>query len=80
MFWRHYFIVKLNCFKFRTATVAGLGVPTFRVFTVEEIASLQDQRCVYFELERFRFIGYYIGKERGMKDVQKLFKNQAPRL
>ena len=34
MFWRHYFIVKLNCFILRTTTVAGLGVPIFRVFTV----------------------------------------------
>ena len=35
MFWRHYFIVKLNCFILRTSTVAGLGVPIFRVFTVD---------------------------------------------
>ena len=34
MFWRHYFIVKLNCFILRITTVAGLGVPIFRVFTV----------------------------------------------
>ena len=34
MFWRHYFIVKLNCFILRTSTVAGLGVPIFRVFMV----------------------------------------------
>ena len=34
IFWRHYFIVKLNCFILRTTTVAGLGVPIFRVFTV----------------------------------------------
>ena len=33
-FWRHYFLVKLNCFILRTTTVAGLGVPIFRVFTV----------------------------------------------
>ena len=33
-FWRHYFIVKLNCFILRTTTVASLGVPIFRVFTV----------------------------------------------
>ena len=32
--WRHYFIVKLNCFILRTTTVAGLGVPIFRVFAV----------------------------------------------
>ena len=30
----HYFLVKLNCFILRTTTVAGLGVPIFRVFTV----------------------------------------------
>ena len=34
IFWRHYFNVKLNCFILRTTTVAGLGVPIFRVFTV----------------------------------------------
>ena len=34
IFWRHYFIVKLNCFILRITTVAGLGVPIFRVFTV----------------------------------------------
>ena len=34
IFWRHYFIVKFNCFIFRITTVAGLGVPIFRVFTV----------------------------------------------
>ena len=34
IFWRHYFIVKLKCFIFRKTTVAGLGVPIFRVFTV----------------------------------------------
>ena len=34
IYWRHYFIVKLNCFILRTTTVAGLGVPIFRVFTV----------------------------------------------
>ena len=34
MFWRHYFNVKLNCFILRTTTVAGLGVPIFRVITV----------------------------------------------
>ena len=32
IFWRHYFIVKLNCFILRITTVAGLGVPIFRVF------------------------------------------------
>ena len=34
IFWRHYFIVKLNCFILRTTTVAGLGVPIFRGFTL----------------------------------------------
>ena len=34
IFWRHYFIVKLNCFILRTTTVAGLDVPIFRVFTI----------------------------------------------
>ena len=34
IFWRHYFNVKLNCFILRTTTVAGLGVPIFRVITV----------------------------------------------
>ena len=38
IFWRHYFIVKLNCFILRTTTVAGLGVPIFRVFTVESFS------------------------------------------
>ena len=33
IYWRHYFIVKLNGFILRTTTVAGLGVPIFRVFT-----------------------------------------------
>ena len=36
-FWRHYFIVTLNCFLLRTTTVAGLGVPIFRVFTVGSV-------------------------------------------
>ena len=39
IFWRHYFIVKLNCFILRITTVAGLGVPIFRVFTVKQIFS-----------------------------------------
>ena len=42
IFWRHYFIVKLNCFILRTTTVAGLGVPIFRVFTVVEFANSKD--------------------------------------
>ena len=43
IFWRHYFIVKLNCFILRTTTVAGLGVPIFRVFTVVKTVSLENQ-------------------------------------
>ena len=35
IFLRHYFIVKLNCFILRTTTVVSLGVPIFRVFTVD---------------------------------------------
>ena len=34
IFWKHCFIVKLNCFILRTTAVAGLGVPIFGVFTV----------------------------------------------
>ena len=34
IFWRHYCIVKLNCFILRTTTVVSLGVLIFRVFTV----------------------------------------------
>ena len=34
IFWRHFCIVKLNCFILRTTTVVSLGVPIFRVFTV----------------------------------------------
>ena len=34
IFWRHYCIVKSNCFVLRTTTVVSLGVPIFRVFTV----------------------------------------------
>ena len=43
IFWRHYFIVKLNCFILRTTTVAGLGVPIFRVFTVPNLTG----QCIY---------------------------------
>ena len=32
IFWRHYFIVKLNCLILRTTTVAGLGVPIFSFY------------------------------------------------
>ena len=42
IFWRHYFIVKLNCFILRITTVAGLGVPIFRVFTVHCDLSLGE--------------------------------------
>ena len=38
IYWRHYFIVKLNGFILRTTTVAGLGVPILRVFTVSMIS------------------------------------------
>ena len=41
IFWRHYFIAKLNSFILRTTTVAGLGVPIFRVFTVMVIQKLE---------------------------------------
>ena len=34
IFWRHYCIVKANCFISRTTLVVSLGVPIFRVFTV----------------------------------------------
>ena len=40
IFWRHYLIVKLNCFVLRITTVAGLGVPIFRVFTVVEFLEM----------------------------------------
>ena len=43
IFWRHYFIVKLNCFILRTTTVAGLGVPIFRVFTVHHYLLRWDE-------------------------------------
>ena len=47
IFWRHYFIVKLNCFILRTTTVAGRGVPIFRVFTVSLILPFSKWRDVY---------------------------------
>ena len=43
IFWRHYFIVKLNCFILRTTTVVSVGVPIFRVFTVVNL--VQCSRC-----------------------------------
>ena len=43
IFWRHYFIVKLNCFILRTTTIAGLGVPIFRVFTVHHYSLRWDE-------------------------------------
>ena len=45
IFWRHYFIVKLNCFILRTTTVAGLGVPIFRVFTVSHVSKVGVHSC-----------------------------------
>ena len=35
-------MVKLNCFILRTTTVAGLGVPIFRVFTVVGITVINS--------------------------------------
>ena len=47
IFWKHYFNVKLNCFILRTSTVAGLGVPIFRVITVlsEEATHFNSLFC-----------------------------------
>ena len=50
MFWRHYFIVKLNCFILRTSTVAGLGVPIFRVFTVRQMNTYNAYITLLFSL------------------------------
>ena len=47
IFWRHYFIVKLNCFILRTTTVAGLGVPIFRVFTVFVFSTIKIPSKVF---------------------------------
>ena len=47
IYWRHNFIVKLNCFILRTTTVAGLGVPIFRVFTVNETSIAFTKSWVY---------------------------------
>ena len=47
IFWRNYFIVKLNCFILRTTMVVSLGVPIFRVFTVSIISS-SVTGCLYF--------------------------------
>ena len=44
IFWRHYCIVKLNCFILRTTTVVSLGVPIFRVFTVMFVLWLRPLR------------------------------------
>ena len=41
-------MVKLNCFILRTTTVAGLGVPIFRVFTVNDIIS--KEKVLYITL------------------------------
>ena len=45
-----YFIVKLNGFILRTTTVAGLGVPIFRVFTVDALAFI-ERRKPHFKAE-----------------------------
>ena len=45
IFWRHYFIVKLNCCILRITTVAGLGVPIFRVFTVYSVSIRFKWQC-----------------------------------
>ena len=39
--------MKLNCFILRTTTVAGLGVPIFRGFTVVVILSKLEKKCVH---------------------------------
>ena len=48
-FWRHYCIVKLNCFILRTTTVVSLGVPIFRVFTVSNFMPVLDN-CMFEEV------------------------------
>ena len=56
IFWRHYFIVKLNCFILRTITVAGLGVPIFRVFTVSFAHDLRSHnRDLHYLRINYRF-------------------------
>ena len=52
IFLRHYYIVKLNCFILRTTTVAGLGVPIFRVFTViiNTVFGMRTQLFLLFSL------------------------------
>ena len=45
IFWRHYCIVKLNCFILRTTMVVSLGVPIFRVFTVYARQQWKWQSC-----------------------------------
>ena len=50
IFWRHYFLVKLNCFILRTTTVAGLGVPIFRVFTVHKLHTQQCKKAAKNDL------------------------------
>ena len=47
IFWRHYFLVKLNCFILRTTTVAGLDVPIFRVFTVYLFYKVDSHHTLY---------------------------------
>ena len=41
--------MKLNCFILRTTTVAGLGVPIFRVFTVNWVKMTVLDGC-YLQL------------------------------
>ena len=49
IFWRHYLNVKLNCFILRTTTVAGLGVPIFRVITVVVLTDFSKvDMCIDF--------------------------------
>ena len=50
IFWRHYFIVKLNCFILRTTTVASLGVPILRVFTVVQITEISSELYHIYDL------------------------------
>ena len=57
IFWRHYLIVKLNCFMLRTTTVAGQGVPIFRVFTVTNYPDQIRQKTVQRLIsERYMYV------------------------
>ena len=55
-FWRHYFIVKLNCFILRITRVARLGVPIFRVFTVVHLyeVHVHVELIHYLQCQRWR--------------------------